>query len=75
MFCIAYYASSHICYKVADYKKSFHLSWLQYVGVQPLSEEALSCLKAKSPMHLLSWLQRLNEEAYVACEVLFEARK
>jgi hypothetical protein len=71
--CIAYYVSFHQCCKVVNCKKVFHLSWLQSIGVQPLSEEALTCLRVKSPMHS-SWLQRLKEEAYVVGEFLLEAQ-
>jgi hypothetical protein len=37
-----------------------------------LSEDALTSLKAQSPMRL-SWLQKLKDKANISSEILFEA--
>ncbi len=50
--CIAYYVGFHQYYKVSNCKEEFHPIWLQFVGVRPLSEYALTSLKAQSPMSL-----------------------
>jgi hypothetical protein len=71
--CIAYYVGFHQYCKVVDCKEELHPTWLQSINVQPLSEDALTSLKAQSPM-CLSWLQRLKEEAYLSGKFLLEVK-
>jgi hypothetical protein len=71
--CIAYYVGFHQYCKVVDCKEELHPTWLQSVNVQPLSEDALTSLRAQSLMRL-SWLQRLKEKAYFLGEFLLEAK-
>jgi hypothetical protein len=73
VYCIAYYVGFHQYCKVVNYKEEFQPTWLQFISVRPLIEDALTSLRAQSPMHL-SWLQRLKEEAYLSSEFLLETK-
>jgi hypothetical protein len=67
--CMAYYASSHPCCKIIDYKGKFQHNWLTIVDIWPLSEVVLTSLRVESPM-CFAWLQRLKHEAYSSSKIL-----
>ncbi len=69
--CIAYVVTTHQSCKVVDCGQAFHHNWLSAIGIWPLNEDALTSLKAQSPMRL-SWLQKLKDKANLSNEILLE---
>jgi hypothetical protein len=69
VFCMAYYANSHPCCKITNYKEEFHHNWLAVVDILPFSEVVLTSLRVESLMHFLG-LQRLKHEAYSSGKIL-----
>jgi len=73
--CMAYYASSHPCCKIIDYKEKlvnnsrFQHNWLTIVDIWPLNEVVLTSLRVESPM-CFAWLQSLKHEAYSSSKIL-----